>query len=79
MSQKKPNTFAKWLGITVGITIGYFQSAFFLMLAAALAHKDIHQIPAPGYWASFGLVWTTAIIGGAWGTSRVASKAWESK
>lgn len=43
--------------------VGHFVSAFTLMFALALVHKDIHGVPAVGYWASFGLVWATGILG----------------
>lgn len=79
MSQTKPpNKFAIWLGISVSTMLGYLWSAIFLMFASALVHKDVHQVPALGYWASFGIVWVLAIFGGAWNTSKMTNKVWES-
>lgn len=77
MSQTKPGKFAIWIGITISSFVGYLMSAFFLMFATALAHKDVHQVPAPGFWSSFGIVWVLAIFGGAWNTWKINHKTWK--
>lgn len=43
--------------------LGIFLLSLFLMFALALVHKDIPGVPPVGYWAAFGLVWSTSIAG----------------
>lgn len=61
MTEKKSNKDV-WIKC-LSWDIGHFVSAMTLMFAAALVHKDVHSVPAVGYWASFGVVWSTGIIG----------------
>lgn len=61
VTEKKSNK-DLWIKI-VSWDLGYFISAMTLMFALALVHKDVHGVPAVGYWASFGVVWATNIVG----------------
>lgn len=59
---EKKSTKDVWIK-ALSYDIGVFLSAFFLMFALALVRKDVHSLPAIGYWASFGIVWATSIAG----------------